>query len=73
MIDRFIGAVLGDATPVVTGAEARWAVEIASGAMLSAVHGRTVDLPVDRGAYDALFDDLVAGRAALPRLGPPSP
>ena len=66
----FIAAIRGERAPRNTPVEATKAVELANAVYLSAVRGRAVDLPLDRGAYDEVFRELCEGRVALPHAGP---
>ena len=68
LLDRFIDAVLDGSEPVVSGESARPAVELINAILLSAVRGRTVDLPVDREECDRLLDELSRGEVRIPRL-----
>lgn len=68
LLDRFIDAVLDGSEPVVSGESARPAVELINAILLSAVRGRTVDLPVDRDECDLLLDELGRGKVRVPRL-----
>lgn len=68
MMDDFIGAVIDDHDPVTTGASARTTIELINGIILSGVRREVVSFPLDRDAYDAIFDELKSGRAKVSRL-----
>ena len=60
-----LDAIRRQRSPLNHAAEASRAIEVCNAVYLSAITGRPVDLPIDRQAYDALYADLVAGRAGL--------
>lgn len=61
----FALAVREGREPLVTGEQARWAVELVNGVVMSHVLGRRVELPVDRDEYDRVLARL--SREPLPR------
>ena len=66
-MDSFVDAILDRGEPLVSGASARPAVKLINAIQLSAFRGRAVDLPLDPGEVDELFEELVAGEKAVPR------
>ncbi len=53
--------------PLVTGESAHATIEVINAIYLSALRKKTVDLPIDRAEYDQLFEELVSGKAGVPR------
>ena len=68
LMDSFIDAILNGGEPLVNGVSARPAVELINAIVLSAMRKKTVDLPVDRGEYDELFEALSSGSLQIPRF-----
>lgn len=68
VINSFIDAIINDKDPVITGESTLPALELMNALMLSAIREKTVTLPIDRDEYDMLFNDLVSGKAAVPRF-----
>ena len=68
LMDSFIDAILNGGEPLVSGVSARPAVELINAIVLSAMRGKTVDVPVDRGEYDELFEALSNGNLQTPRF-----
>ena len=68
LMDSFINAILNDGEPLVNGVNARPAVELINAIVLSAMRKKTVDVPVDRGEYDELFEALSSGSLQIPRF-----
>ncbi len=68
MMDDFISSVIDDYDPVTTGASARTTIELINGIILSGVRREVVTFPLDRKAYDTVFDELRSGRAKVSRL-----
>ena len=68
VMDSFIDAILNGGEPLVSGVSARPAVELINAIVLSAMRKKTVDLPVDRGEYDELFEALSSGSLQTPRF-----
>ncbi len=66
--ENFLNAVNGVEPFEGTGEECRWAVELDNAIFLSAITGKRISVPVDRAESTRMFDDLVAKRAALPRM-----
>lgn len=69
LMDSFIDAVLNGGEPLVSGEDTLQTLELMNAIVLSAIRKKTVDLPLDRGEYDGLFEELSSGRLKLPRLG----
>ena len=57
---NFARAILYGESLLSPGEEGIWCVELASGIILSSKRDKTVSLPVDRGEYDALLNELRA-------------
>jgi len=68
LVKNFIDAVVTGDEPLVTGESAHAAIEVINAIYLSALRKKTVDLPLDRAEYDQLFEELVSGKAKIPRL-----
>ena len=59
-----------EGTPLMAdGAEARMSLELANAMIYSSFAHREVELPLDRGAYAALLDDLKASRVLASQTG----
>jgi predicted dehydrogenase len=61
LLDSFVDAILDGGEPLVSGESALPAVELGNAMIFSAIRGRTVKLPLDRAAYDQLFEALSQG------------
>lgn len=68
LMDSFIDAILNSGEPLVNGVSARSAVELINAIVLSALRKKTVDVPVDRGEYDELFEELSSANLQTPRF-----
>ena len=68
LMESFTDAILNGGEPQVNGVSARPAVELINAIVLSAIRKKTVDLPVDRGEYDKLFEELSSGSLKIPRF-----
>ena len=68
LMDSFINAILNGGEPLVNGVSALPAVELINAIVLSAMRRKTVDVPVDRGEYDELFEGLSSGSLQTPRF-----
>ena len=68
LMDSFIDAILNGGEPLVNGVSALPAVELINAIVLSAMRKKTVDVPVDRGEYDELFEALSSGSLQPPRF-----
>ena len=68
LMDSFIDAILNSGEPLVNGVSARSVVELINAIVLSALRKKTVDVPVDRGEYDELFEELSSGNLQTPRF-----
>jgi predicted dehydrogenase len=62
VVRRFAGAVRRGEPLVATGEDGLAALELANALLLAGYTGRPVDLPLDRGAYDAFLAEKRAGR-----------
>jgi predicted dehydrogenase len=61
----FVAAVLDGREPQVGGVEGTRAVELANAIYWSALEDRTVELPLERGAYTPVFEALATGSASI--------
>ena len=68
LMDSFINAIINGGEALVNGVSARPTVELINAIVLSAMRKKTVDLPVDRGEYDELFEALSKGSLQIPRF-----
>jgi predicted dehydrogenase len=64
MYENIALAITGRQKLLVTAAESASAVELANAIMLSAHSGRSVDLPIDRAAYEAFISAKIGGTLA---------
>ncbi|HEX5094690.1 MAG TPA: Gfo/Idh/MocA family oxidoreductase [Acidimicrobiia bacterium] len=62
---NFAAAILDGAKPRVDGEEGTQAVELANAIYMSSVAGEPVDLPLDRGAYPPVFEELSLGDRSI--------
>ena len=62
---NFAAAVLDGATPAVDAESGTRSVELANAIYLSSVEDRTVELPLERGAYLPVFEALVDGGVTI--------
>ncbi len=62
----FVLAATNGTAPMVDGAEGTRAVELANAIYLSSYYGEEVALPLDRGEYPRLFEDLATRAVAFP-------
>jgi predicted dehydrogenase len=60
IIANFVDAILNDAPVIAPGVEGINSLMMSNGLILSAYEQRTVDLPVDGDAYEALLKRLIA-------------
>jgi UDP-N-acetyl-2-amino-2-deoxyglucuronate dehydrogenase len=67
LMDSFLNAILHGGEPLVDGESSRQSLELANAMALSAIRRKTVDLPLDREEYDAVFEELSTGQARVPR------
>ena len=67
LMDSFIDAILNGGEALVNGVSALPAVELINAIVLSAMRKKTVDVPVDRGEYDELFEALSSGSLQIHR------
>jgi predicted dehydrogenase len=64
---QFVDAVLNGSTPMVSGAEALQTLECINALIMAAVTGKTIHLPFDHAAYDAVFKKLSEGEEHILR------
>lgn len=67
MLTSFAEAISSGGAPLVTAESARITVELINAIILSAMRSKTVTLPIDRGEYDQLFEELSAGKTQVAR------
>ena len=68
LMASFTDAILNGGEALVNGESALPAVELINAIVLSAMRRKTVDVPVDRGEYDELFEALSSGSLQIPRF-----
>jgi len=68
LMDSFVDAIRHGGEPLVTGRSARTPIELINAMYLSALRKKTVELPMDPLEYDELFEELVKGKAKVPRF-----
>jgi UDP-N-acetyl-2-amino-2-deoxyglucuronate dehydrogenase len=68
MMPDFIGAVIEGRDPVTSGVSARTTIELINGIILSGIRKEVVSFPLDRAAYDEVFQELQQGQAKVSRL-----
>ena len=68
LMDSFIDAIFNGGEALVNGVSALPAVELINAIVLSAMRKKTVDVPVDRGEYDELFEALSSDSLQIPRF-----
>ena len=68
MMNDFISAVIDDHDPVTTGSSARTTIELINGIIQSGIRKEVVSFPLDRDAYESVFDELKSGLAKVNRL-----
>jgi predicted dehydrogenase len=64
MYENIALAIAGRQPLLITAAEAANAVELANAILLSSASGRSVNLPIDRAAYDAFISAKIGDRVA---------
>lgn len=70
VMDDFADAIIQDRAPLISGEDAAGTVELLNAIRLSALRRVTVSLPLDAAEYDALFEELCAGRVGVLRTRP---
>lgn len=65
IVRDFTEAVKYGKKPLASGEDGIWSLEIVNAIVLSNFTGKTVDIPVDREAYDRLMDKLKSGLKPL--------
>ena len=68
LMASFTDAILNGGEALVNGESALTAVELINAIVLSAMWRKTVNVPVDRGEYDELFEALSSGSLQIPRF-----
>lgn len=61
----FAEAVRQGRDPMISGEEARWAVELANGLLVSSMTGERASLPLDRRAHQQVLAELLEGRCGI--------
>ena len=62
LLDSFIRAILDQGQPITDGPTSRRTLELINAIILSGVRHQVVTLPLDRGEYDDLMEELISGR-----------
>ncbi|HWP93953.1 MAG TPA: Gfo/Idh/MocA family oxidoreductase, partial [Thermodesulfobacteriota bacterium] len=66
LMDSFVDSILNGTEPLVSGESTLPSLELINAILLSATRKRTVDLPIDRGECEQLFEELISGKTLLP-------
>lgn len=69
LMDSFIRSIIDGGEPMVTGESARATLEFINAVILSAVRKKLVELPLDPEEYDCLLQELIDGKANIPKFG----
>ncbi len=67
LLESFISAILDGGEPITDGVTARRTLELINGIVLSGIRKEVVSLPVDRGRYDELMEELKSGKTQVYR------
>lgn len=67
LLESFIDACLDGSAPIADGASSLITLELINAIILAGIRKKVVSLPVDRGEYDELMEELVGGRARVAR------
>lgn len=67
LMESFISAIADGGEPITDGVTARRTLELINAIVLSAVRKEVVALPLDRGRYDELMEELKSGRTQVYR------
>ncbi|MCS7252762.1 MAG: Gfo/Idh/MocA family oxidoreductase [Armatimonadota bacterium] len=67
LVKDFIDSIVEDREPLVSGEEGIKSVELVNAIIMSTILREPVELPLERASYEALMEDLRAGRRSLPR------
>ena len=67
LLESFIAAVLDGGEPITDGVTARRTLELINAIVFSGVRKEVVSLPLDRGRYDELMEELKSGQAQVYR------
>ncbi len=65
LLDSFIDAALDGGKPITDGRSARVTTELICAILLAGIRRQVVELPVDRDAFDQLFDELVDRKVSV--------
>lgn len=68
VINSFFESIKNDGEPLVDAESTKNAVELVNAIILSSIKKKTVDLPIDRGEYDELFEKLKTGEIRVSRF-----
>ena len=67
LLESFIGSILDGTEPITDGRTARRTLELINAMVLSGVRKEVVSLPLDRGRYDELMEELKSGKTSVYR------
>lgn len=68
LMDSFVDAICHGGEPMVNGANTLPTLELMPAIVLSAMRSKTVELPINRAEYDALFEEPSPGKVYVPRF-----
>ena len=68
LMESFVSAILDGGEAITDGVTARRTLELINAIVLSALRKEEVAMPVDRGRYDELMEDLKRGETQVDRL-----
>ena len=60
VVQNFVDAILDGAPLIAPGAEGIRSVEFANAVLFSSLENKTIDLPLDSGAYESKLKELIA-------------
>jgi predicted dehydrogenase len=61
LMENFVRAILDGSPLIAPGAEGIQSVELANAMLFSSLEGKTVEMPLDSGAYERKLNELIAG------------
>ena len=65
LVESFVSAILDGGEAITDGVTARRTLELINAIVFSAVRKEVVSLPLDRGRYDELMEELRSGKRAV--------
>ena len=68
LVESFVSAILDGGEAITDGVTARRTLELINAIVLSALRKEVVTLPLDRGRYDELMEELKRGETQVDRL-----